>query len=60
MDPLPPGVTLHLTIRLPGGPGEIAASGHVIWSDRRLGMGVQFDRLTPDAQGRLDDYLKSA
>lgn len=60
MDPLQPGVALHLTIRLPGAPGEIAASGHVIWSDRRLGMGVQFDGLPPDAQGRLDDYLKSA
>ena len=60
MDPLSSGTTLQLTIRLPGIGATISAPGRVIWSDRRLGMGVQFDKLTSEAQGQLDQYIKGA
>ena len=50
---LPLGTVVELTFRLPGSPTEITAAGRVSWSDRRVGMGVQFERLTPDAQRLL-------
>ena len=46
MDPLPQGTLIELTFRLPGAAADISASGRVAWSDRRVGMGVQFERLT--------------
>jgi uncharacterized protein (TIGR02266 family) len=60
MDPLPIGTPLTFTLRLPGTGFEISASGRVIWADRRIGMGVQFDKLPADVQAHLDDYVRSA
>jgi uncharacterized protein (TIGR02266 family) len=60
MDPLPTGTPLNFTVKLPGTGFEISASGRVIWADRRIGMGLQFDKLPADAQGQLDEYVRSA
>jgi uncharacterized protein (TIGR02266 family) len=57
MDPLPQGTQIDLTFRLPGAPGDITATGRVAWSDRRVGMGVQFERLTSEAQQVLGAFL---
>ena len=60
MDPLQTGTPVNFTLRLPGTGFEISASGLVIWADRRIGMGLQFDKLAAEAQGQLDDYVRSA
>lgn len=60
MDPLPAGTPLSFTLKLPDTGFEISASGRVIWADRRIGMGLQYERLSSDAQARLDEYVRSA
>lgn len=60
MDPLQTGTPLQVTVRLPGTGAEVSAFGRVIWADRRLGMGLQFEKLTAEAQGLLDAYLRTA
>jgi CheY-like chemotaxis protein len=64
MEPLPAGTPIHVTFTLPApgsGPAaitEISALGRVVWTNRRIGMGVQFDRLPPDTQRALDDFVQ--
>ena len=60
MDPLPLGTPVTFTLKLPGTGFEISASGRVIWADRRIGMGLQFDKLSAEAQGHVDEYVRSA
>ena len=57
MEPLPSGTTLQLTLKLPGESQDLSSYGRVVWTDRRVGMGVQFDRLTPDMQALLSEIL---
>jgi uncharacterized protein (TIGR02266 family) len=57
MSPLPVGRRLRVRFRLPGGSREIDAEALVAWSDARSGMGIQFERLDPQAQTELDDYV---
>ena len=57
MEPLPSGTPIQLTLKLPGESQDLSSFGRVVWSDRRVGMGVQFDRLTPDAQALLAEIL---
>ena len=58
MEPLPSGTPLQLTLKLPGESRDVSSYGRVVWSDRRVGMGVQFDRLTPDVQALLEDIVE--
>jgi uncharacterized protein (TIGR02266 family) len=58
MDPLPAGTQIELTFRLPGSNRDINASGHVAWSDRRVGMGVQFETLTSEALSALNSFIE--
>jgi uncharacterized protein (TIGR02266 family) len=58
MDPLPAGTQIDLTFRLPGSNRDINASGRVAWSDRRVGMGVQFEKLTADAMQALNAFVE--
>lgn len=60
MSPLPPGTTIQLKIRLPGTQQDIEASGRVAWSDRKVGMGVQFERLSSADQRSLDEFLDAS
>jgi CheY-like chemotaxis protein len=59
MQPLPGGTPLQLTLKLPGESQDLSAFGRVIWSDRRVGMGVQFEKLTGAAQQVLEDFLRA-
>lgn len=43
LSPLPAGGELLLRFRLPSWAAEIERRGHVVWSDGRVGMGIQFD-----------------
>jgi uncharacterized protein (TIGR02266 family) len=57
MTPQPVGRRLRVRFRIPGGGREIDAEATVAWSDARSGMGVQFDRLDPQAQTELDEFV---
>lgn len=57
--PLDPGTVVKVRFRLPGGRKEIDAEARVCWIDRRLGMGLQFTRIEPDAQAAVDEFVQS-
>ena len=54
--PLDAGTRLRVRFRLPGG-GEIDAEGRVAWSHRRVGMGIQFERVDPASQTIIDSFV---
>jgi uncharacterized protein (TIGR02266 family) len=53
LSPLSPGVPVELKFRLPG-KSEIEVRGRVVWSDRKAGMGVQFEKMSPADQRAID------
>ena len=55
--PLDLGTTLRVRFRVPGSAQDVDADGRVVWSDRRLGMGVQFERVDAAAQTTIDDFV---
>jgi uncharacterized protein (TIGR02266 family) len=57
MSPLPKGTAVQLKFRLPGAAGEIDAAGRVAWSDRKVGMGVQFERISATDQRMIDTFI---
>jgi uncharacterized protein (TIGR02266 family) len=58
IDPLATGTTVQLRFRLPGSSSDIEAAARVVWSDRRVGMGLQFVRVDPGQQERLDRFVE--
>ncbi len=57
MSPLGVGSKTRLRFRLPGARREIEADAKVTWSDRRIGMGLQFERLEPLDQESIDEFV---
>jgi uncharacterized protein (TIGR02266 family) len=55
--PLEPGVKARVRFRLPGGKREIDADARVTWSDRRVGMGLQFERVEADDQQGIQTFV---
>lgn len=55
--PLEGGSKIKVRFRLPGSKNEIHADGRVAWSDRRVGMGIQFERVDPPHQTLIDDFV---
>ncbi len=53
LNPLSPGLLVELKFRLPG-KSEIEVRGRVVWADRKVGMGVQFERVSPADQRAID------
>ena len=53
LHPLALGLLVELKIKLPGR-AEIEVRGRVVWSDRKAGMGVQFERVSPADQRAID------
>jgi hypothetical protein len=47
----------RVTFRLPGSKQEIDAESRVTWTDRRVGMGLQFERIDVAAQAAIDDFV---
>jgi hypothetical protein len=45
--------------RLPGSKHEIGVEGRIAWSDRRVGMGMQFEQLDPASQSGIDNFVDS-
>lgn len=42
LSPLPAGSEIAVKFRLPPAVTDIERTGHVVWSDQRVGMGIQF------------------
>jgi len=59
MSPLEAGSRVRTRFRLPGTKRDIDADARVLWSDRRVGMGLQFEKVGPADQAALDDFVDS-
>ena len=59
LTPLAPETRLEVKFRLPGTSSEITAGGRVAWSDRKTGMGIQFERLGEDDQASIDAFVEA-
>ncbi len=57
MSPLPVGSTARLRFALPGAPAEVEADAKVTWSDHRIGMGLQFERVEVPDQASIDEFV---
>jgi uncharacterized protein (TIGR02266 family) len=55
--PLENGAKVRIRFRLPGSKKDIDAEGRVAWSDRRHGMGLQFDRVDTPDQTAVDEFV---
>jgi uncharacterized protein (TIGR02266 family) len=55
--PLENGARLQLKFRLQGAPREVEATGKIVWADRRVGMGVQFESVEPTGQAAIDHFV---
>ena len=57
--PLDPDAAARVRFRLPAGPREIEVEARVSWSDRRVGMGLQFEKVDPADQTAIDAFVDS-
>ena len=55
--PLEQGSKIRVRFRMPGSKRDIDAEGRVAWSDRRVGMGIQFEQVDPANQGIIDNFV---
>jgi uncharacterized protein (TIGR02266 family) len=58
MTPLAKGTQIEVRFRLPGRTSDIEAVGRVAWSDRKVGMGIQFEQLLPADEAMLDTFVE--
>jgi len=56
-NPLTTDTVARLRLKLPGGKREIEVSATVTWSDKRVGMGLRFDRVSADDQTLINDFV---
>jgi uncharacterized protein (TIGR02266 family) len=57
MSPLSAGTSLQVRFRLPGMQDDIDAAGRVAWSNRKVGMGIQFEAIDAAAQALIDEFV---
>src|SRR5213595_3484778 len=55
--PLEAGTKIKIRFRMPGSKRDIDAEGKVAWSDRRVGMGLQFEIVDPANQTIIDRFV---
>jgi uncharacterized protein (TIGR02266 family) len=55
--PLDGGSKIKVRFRMPGSKRDIDAEGRIAWSDRRVGMGIQFDTVDPANQTLIDQFV---
>ena len=58
-NPLDVASVVRVRFRLPGTKKEVDAEARVAWSDRRVGMGLQFTSIDPPAQASIDNYVQT-
>jgi uncharacterized protein (TIGR02266 family) len=54
LSPLSPGTVVELKFRLPASSADVEARGRVVWADRKVGMGIQFERVSAADQQAID------
>jgi uncharacterized protein (TIGR02266 family) len=57
MSPLQQGAKIRARFRLPGSKRDIEAESRVAWSDRRVGMGLQFEKVDAIDQSAVDEFV---
>ena len=57
MSPLPGGGKVRVRFRLPGSKRDIEAESRIAWSDRRVGMGLQFEKVSHEDQAAIDEFV---
>ena len=57
MSPLQSGGKARVRFRLPGSKRDVEAECRVAWSDRRVGMGLQFEKVESADQAAIDDFV---
>lgn len=55
--PLESGSRIKVRFRMPGSKRDLDAEGRVAWSDRRVGMGIQFETVDPANQTIIDNFV---
>jgi len=55
--PLDSAAKIKVRFRLPGSKRDVDAEGRVAWSDRRVGMGVQFEKIDASSQALIDNFV---
>jgi uncharacterized protein (TIGR02266 family) len=55
--PLDSGSQARVRFRLPGSKRDIDIEARIVWSDRRVGMGLQFEKVSPDDQAAVDEFV---
>jgi uncharacterized protein (TIGR02266 family) len=57
MSPLEEAARARVRFRLPNSKHDVDADASVAWSDRRVGMGLQFERIDPVDQAAVEDFV---
>ena len=57
--PLEAGSKVRVRFRIPGGKQDVDAEGRIVWSDRRVGMGIQFETLEQADQAIIDNFVNA-
>ena len=57
--PLEVDARARLRFRLPGGKRDIEADARVAWNDRRIGMGLRFQKVDPADQQAIDNFVNA-
>src|SRR6266571_3271771 len=55
--PLEMNARIKVRFRMPGSKKDVDAEGRVAWSDRRVGMGIQFETVDPANQTAIDQFV---
>jgi uncharacterized protein (TIGR02266 family) len=55
--PLEGATKIKVRFRMPGSKRDVDAEGRVAWSDRRVGMGIQFEKVDPANQSIIDNFV---
>jgi len=55
--PLESGAKIKVRFRMPGSKKDLDVEGRVAWSDRRVGMGVQFEKVDAAHQTIIDEFV---
>jgi len=58
-NPLEKGITVKVRFRMPMGKKDIDVESKVAWSDRRVGMGLEFAGLGEEDRGVIAEYVDS-
>jgi uncharacterized protein (TIGR02266 family) len=56
--PLAVGTAVKVRFRLPATKKDIDTDATIAWTDRRVGMGLQFTNLSAADQAHIDDYIQ--